>query len=360
MIAAPPTGLIPCFVNPLCVASGGVASLSSEVAKVAATGVLDVISSALSAAAAWLLGHVIDLVTHSAPVHLGSKWFVQEEGAMATLLELVVLPILMAATIGSVLRQDTRRLGRVWCVGLPVASLVGVAGIQFAGLALSATDAMCQVVTGASQASLGARFSDLEVTALLSGAPQIVAMVVFSLLIVGCILVWIELLLRAAAVYLALFFMPLALAGYIWPATVATAKRAVEILVALILSKFVIVASLVLGVSALAGGRSADDALVASAILLIAGFAPFCLLRLAPIVEAAAIGHLEGLARRPFRAAGRAASAVAAGPSQIPVAGFLLSRVRGSDRGDSQPVAAQPLPQRRPDYRTSGVGTADG
>ena len=59
---------------------------------------------------------------------------------------------------------------------------------------------------------------------------------------------------RAAAIYVAVFFMPLALACYVWPATTAIAKRTVELLAALILSKFVIVATLTLGVAALHGG----------------------------------------------------------------------------------------------------------
>ena len=32
-------------------------------------------------------------------------------------------------------------------------------------------------------------------------------------------MVWLELVVRAAAIYVAVFFMPLALAGYVWPAT---------------------------------------------------------------------------------------------------------------------------------------------
>ena len=136
---------------------------------------------------------------------------------------------------------------------------------------------------------------------------------------------------RAAAIYVAVFFMPLALACYVWPATAAIARRTVELLAALILSKFVIVATLTLGVAALHGGPSADNAVVGSAILLIAGFAPFCLLRLAPIVEAGAIVHLEGLARRPLRAVGRAATTVAAGPAH-PVAGLVLAARAGSAR----------------------------
>ena len=178
---------------------------------------------------------------------------------------------------------------------------------------------------------------------VMPGAPQLVAAVISVLLIVGSVLLWLELVVRAAAIYVAVFFMPLALACYVWPATLAIARRTVELLAALILSKFVIVATLTLGVAALHGGPSADNAVIGAAILLIAGFAPFCLLRLAPIVEAGAIAHLEGLARRPLRAAGRAATTVAAGPAH-PVVG---------------PCPVGPLGRARPSGRRRGSSAAD-
>jgi hypothetical protein len=178
-------------------------------------------------------------------------------------------------------------------------------------------------------------------------------MILSILLIAGTVLVWLELVVRAAAVYVAMFFMPLALVGYIWPATAGMAKRGIEILVALILSKFVIVATLTLGLAALAPGSPADAAIAGAAILLIAGFAPFCLLRLAPIVETAAIGHLEGLSRRPLRAASRGATAMAAAPTH-PVAKLLLAGGGGPSRPLSPAaVVSQAMPQRRPDYPAS-------
>ncbi|HUJ64140.1 MAG TPA: hypothetical protein VLX59_01295, partial [Acidimicrobiales bacterium] len=124
-------------------------------------------------------------------------------------------------------------------------------------------------------------------------------------------------------------------------------------------SKFVIVAALTLGLAALSSGTSADDAIAAGAILLIAGFAPFTLLRLAPIVETAAIAHLEGVSRRPFRAASRAAAMVAA-PGQHPAARLLLSRLRPATApAGPTPVVAVPLPQARPDYPPDPRGAGE-
>ena len=64
---------------------------------------------------------------------------------------------------------------------------------------------------------------------------------------------------REAAVYVVVLMLPLAFAALVWPARRIWAVRAVELLVALILSKFAIVAVLSLGgaaISASAGHAS--------------------------------------------------------------------------------------------------------
>ena len=67
-------------------------------------------------------------------------------------------------------------------------------------------------------------------------------------------MVWVELLIRAAAVYVAVLFLPLALASLAWPAIAHWCRRLVDTLVALVLGKFVIVSVLSLAAGALAGG----------------------------------------------------------------------------------------------------------
>jgi hypothetical protein len=342
------------------VTCGGTSPLTSSLAHAAAGAVLDTVTAALNSAAAWLVGHVIALVTGAGQVDLARPWFVARAAVMVQLLEFVVVPLLLVATIGPVLRQDLRRLARVWGVGLPVAVLVGVAGAQFTQLAIGATDALCRAILGGSGLAATASLRGLSTAMVVPGAPQLVAAVISVLLIIGSVLLWLELVVRAAAIYVAVFFMPLALACYVWPATVAIARRTTELLAALILAKFVIVATLTLGVAAIQNAPSADNAVIGSAILLIAGFAPFCLLRLAPIVETGAIAHLEGVSRRPWRVAGRAATTVAAGPAH-PVVGLVMSAASGAA---SPPTAAsvlpQPIPVRQADYLSEPRGGGNG
>lgn len=356
MIPAPQVS-IGCLTDPLgCVTAipdvGG--GLARGVASGAAQAIFGAMNLSLSTAADWLVGHVMDLIRATASPDFGKGWFLEQSGLMEMVTTTVLLPILMAASIGPVLRQDGRRLFRVWAVGLPVAVLAGVAGAQLAGSALSATDALCSVFLGDHVTQLASHFSDAMAQSARSTSPIVVQMLMSMLTVAGCILVWLEMMVRSAAIYVTTFFMPLVLVGYIWPATAGMAKRGVEILASLILSKFVIVATLSLGVAAF-GGRGADGTIAGAGLLLLAGFAPFALLRLAPVVEAAAIGHLEGLSRRPLRAAARPAIAAAGVPGH-PAVQMALAR-REAQRAGPQgptPVTPQFIPERAADFPLSG------
>jgi hypothetical protein len=133
-----------------------------------------------------------------------------------------------------------------------------------------------------------------------------VLLLIALLIAVGAFVLWLELLIRAAAVYVAVLFLPLALATLVWPAVSHWCRRLVETLAALILSKFVIVATLSLAAGAVSSGTSGAGAhgsgfsavLAGGALLVIATFVPFAILRLIPAVEAGAVGHLEGLRQR--------------------------------------------------------------
>jgi hypothetical protein len=351
MIIAAPDASVTCLINPFC--------LGGDIAQQAASGFLDVIASAMGSAASWLVGHVIDLINATTSVQLSASWFSERAQAMRNIMVLVVLPVLISASIGAVVRQDLRRLGRVWAVGLPISLIAGIAGVQFANLALAATDQMCQIITaGGTSRQLADAFSGVMVSSLTAGEPAFVQIAIAALIVLGTVLVWLELVVRAAAVYVAVFFMPLALVGYIWPATTHMARRAIELLAALVLSKFVIVATLTLGLAAITQGSAADAAVAGGAILLIAGFAPFAILRLAPVVESGAIAHLEGLSRRPLHAAASAATAAASAPAH-PVTRLLLAGAAhraSTTPPPATPVVAQPLRFRPPDFPT---GTTD-
>jgi hypothetical protein len=169
----------------------------------------------------------------------------------------------------------------------------------------------------------------------MAAMPSFVQIAIAGLAATGALMVWLELVVRSAGVDVAVFFMPLAMVAYIWPATAGIAKRAVEILVALILSKFVIIASLSLGLTTITESGT-GSILAGCGILLLAAFSPFVLFRMTPVVEAAAIAHMEGMSRRPLRAAASAATF-----ADQPAVQMVMG---AASRGDGGPA---------------GVGTAD-
>ena len=124
------------------------------------------------------------------------------------------------------------------------------------------------------------------------------------LVAVAAFVLWIELLIRAAAVYVAVLFLPLALATLVWPAVSHWCRRLVETLAALILSKFVIVATLSLAAGAVSSGTAGGGAhgvgLLSRARRAARSWSwppssPIAILRLIPAVEAGAVAHLDGL-----------------------------------------------------------------
>jgi len=93
---------------------------------------------------------------------------------------------------------------------------------------------------------------------------------------------------RDAAIYAVALFMPMAIAASIWPRWISALRRTAELLIVVVFSKFVIVSILALAASLLANtGGKVEHVLAAGALLMLACFAPFVLLKLVPFAEGA-------------------------------------------------------------------------
>jgi hypothetical protein len=214
--------------------------------------------------------------------------------------------------------------------------LLGAAGAGIVGIALGAADELSSELASSSGPSLAVTMHELAASAVSSGAvPGAIAVIVASVVIVGALAVWVELVLRAAAITVLTATLPLVLAASLWPPAIAWARRVAETLGALVMSKVVIVLVLVVALDAVAHpGAGAASALTGGAMLLLAAFAPYAVLRLIPIAEAAAVSSLEGLRHR-------ASSVVRQVPRQavsLAVAGATAGAVPGIDPVGSDPV----------------------
>lgn len=308
MVAAGCPGLS--ALDPVCQVASTVGGIGATVATAGIDAVLSGLSQWVASGAEWLLGQIGAVLLTTTTVDVSASWFRLHYGQMTALAGVVVLPLLVVSTLQAVYKQNAAQLLRAFFVQLPLALLLGVVAIQLVNLCLSATDAMCTAVAGG---------SDSAVTALLSGVTSGIikavgdpSMASFVLLLVGLLIavaafvLWLELLIRAAAVYVAVLFLPLALATLVWPSVSHWCRRLVETLAALILSKFVIVATLSLAASAAGSGTAGTGShgagfasvLAGGALLVLSTFVPFAILRLIPMVEAGAVGHLEGVRQR--------------------------------------------------------------
>jgi len=211
---------------------------------------------------------------------------------MAGIAALLTLPFLFAAAVQALLRSDMALLLRAALGYLPLAMLaVGIAA-PLTMLLLAVSDQLSGIVSAAAgnaSSTFLAKAGGFAGVLTLLGSP-FVAFVLGVLTVAATLVLWIELLMRAAAVYVIVLMLPLAFAAFVWPARRIWAIRSVELLIALILSKFAIVAVLSLGAAALTssvGHASVVGALAGSVIVLMGALAPWALLRLLPLTELA-------------------------------------------------------------------------
>jgi hypothetical protein len=306
MQAAGCTGLD--ALNPVC----QLGSIGGSLATSGFESVLNGISQWVASGAEYLLRQIGAVLVSTTTIDVGATWFRTHYGQMTALAGVVILPMLLVSTLQAVMRQNPGQLVRTYLVQLPLALLLAVVAIQVVILSLSATDAMSDAVAGGSGADVASLLSTVTKGLVVAAADPSIAsfvlLLIALLIAVAAFVLWMELLIRAAAVYVAVLFLPLALATLVWPAVAHWCRRLVETLAALILSKFVIVAVLSLAAGAVASGASGSSGssnsggfnavLAGGALLVLATFVPFAILRLIPAVEAGAVGHLEGLRQR--------------------------------------------------------------
>jgi hypothetical protein len=253
----------------------------------------------LNAISSWVLDgtkaalqQVANMIGAATSPNLQSTWFSSTYWRVAALSALLTVPFLCAAAVQAVVRGDLALLGKAALGYLPLSAIGVSLAAPLTMLLLAATDQMSRVVS-ATAVNGGAHFLDQAAAAagtlsVLDGSPFF-AVIVGLFAVMAALALALELIVRAAAVYVVVLMLPLAFAALVWPARRIWAARLVELLVSLILSKFVIVAVLSLAAAALAADNSGiSQLLTAMALLLLATFSPWALMRLLPFTELAA------------------------------------------------------------------------
>jgi hypothetical protein len=284
--------------NPAGAAAGLVGGAAGAVASTTTDALIAGIDGWVTGSAQTLLNHTASALSNTTSPQLRTTWFSSTYWRMAAIAAVLTLPFLFAAAVQALLRSDLSMLARAAFGYLPLAMLAIAIAAPLTTLLLAAGDQLCSFISAAAGhagAQFLGRIGIVAAAAAASGSPFL-AFLVGLFMIAAAFTLWVELLLREAAVYVIVLMLPLGFAAFVWPARRIWVIRAVELLVALILSKFAIVAVLSLGGAAVGSAGNLTGLMAGAVLIMLAAFSPWALLRLIPLAEIAsgAAGPLRG------------------------------------------------------------------
>jgi hypothetical protein len=332
---------------------GGVGDVVTAGAGAAANTVMSGVVSWAADGAAWLVGEIAKQIERSTRPAIGSAWFERRYAAMVELAVALSAVFLLLAVGQAIFAQDLGRLLRAAFVALPTAMLLTFAAITLVQIGLIVTDWMTSQVLAGTDGEIRTAFHELGSALSVTSGSALAPFALFLCALVVSLLsllVWLELVMREAAVYVAVAFLPLALVAMVWERTAHWSRRLGEWLLAIILAKFTIAVAFALAASAIVeapgsgGGLSA--LLAGCSVLLVAALTPWALLKILPFAEAAA-----GRTLSRGHVAAAAGSVPGAGTATVAARQLVLKNFAGNASRPAPAAAAgtrMPAPARRP------------
>lgn len=341
--------LNPCDLPGVSTVCGAAGDAAGAVAGAAGDAVMRGITSWVTNAAVWVTGKVGELIEATTSPDVQAGWFEGQYRSMLAVAGLLAVPMLLLAVMQAVWRQDVWTLLRSAFGYLPMAFILAGAAIVGTQLLIAITDDLsASIVQGVGDdrsnllASIGEAYKSAVDDDSNGAIPLFGTFLGALILAVGAFILWLEMIIRSAAIYIALFFLPLTFIAMIWPATGRWARRLIEFLVAVILAKLVIFAIIALATAALTNttlaesgdGATFEKMIAGAALLVLAAWSPFALMRLIPMMETAAAG-VTGQ---------RAAMSGAAGSAGIQSpAGYMRQAMDRHSRGSTAPASTGPV-----------------
>lgn len=307
--------------NPVEAVANGIGGVVGRGAGAVGSSIIDAVGGAIARGLAGAAGKVADgvlaFLTNASGPSFEQGWWAGARAqslnrSVAMLAATLMIAFVLLALIQGIFAGEPAAMLRAALVEVPVSVAGTVVLVAVTQVLLGITDGASAMVLQGAPADLGRFLGGFGqvgnvVTNGLLGA---VLVVVF---LIGALLVWVELLVRSSLIYLLVAFAPLTLAARVWPAARGAFRKLCELGIALIVSKFAIALALGLGAAALAGegpndggaasgaGMAVGSLLAGGALMLMAAFTPFVVLRLLPVIEGAAVA--QGISRSPARAA---------------------------------------------------------
>ncbi len=293
--------------------TGAVGDAVGDVAGQVGGSIVEELAKKAGEGAIWLMGRAKQFALESTSPDVLDPSFTKKYQQMFSLALLPALIMLLIVAVECVARSDTGLLARTALVTTPVAMAAAGAAMAVVQLLIAGVDSMSEGISANAGAEMG-RFMDRAGDAIGAtvgiashaggsiggpagavggaaagaGVPIFIALVGAVLAVIAALILWLELLFRAAAIYAVALFVPFAVIGVIWPRARAWMTRTVELILVLVFSKFVIVAILSLSGTLIVDAGDFAVVLQATVLMLLAAFSPLVLLKLVPFVESAA------------------------------------------------------------------------
>lgn len=302
------------------------------------------VAKSFGEAAGWFLGKLAAVITTTTQVDMTNDGFLQLYAAMFGLAAALTLIRVLFAVLTNVARGQGLEAVKA-ATGYYIAAVaVGAFAPAVVYVLLQLSDGLTKAVT-LNTADDTARFLSgvgKTMTALPTDVGAATVLLVALLMVVCALVLWLELLLRAAAIYAVTLFAAPVASGLVNRNSWGSVRRWVHFLVALILAKPAVAAVLALAGTLAANGSTKDDfssVLVALALLVMAVFATALLFKFIPQVGDE-LAHVAS-ARRELANSGPAAAVP--GPASIANRSINVhssnSLRSGSARGSSPKAA---------------------
>jgi hypothetical protein len=252
--------------------------------------------------------------------HLDSEWFAHSAGApyvtAVAVASSLLLIFVFCGLIQGVLAGRPLELVKRMALDTPAAIGGILFTVAFTQVGIALVDAMTNDVWSMTRARAVNAVDGLILTGDKLSPGTFLSPLLLTVGSLALLMLWVVLGVRDALIYLVVALAPLAWATSVWPAIAPVRRRVLELLAGLVFSKLVIALALAVGLGAIGGvgatgspgdgtvssGFAEYSTVIAGVITFgVAAFMPFLVIRLLPVVEAAAVA--QGIHSAPIRAA---------------------------------------------------------
>ena len=264
-----------------------VCDVAGEAAATLISAPFDWLASAMGAAAAWMFEAVWTVFDTTTMVDVTSGEYLGVYNLIFGIAVFVMLLFFCLQLITGMIRREPAALSRA-ALGLAKSVLGSFVVITLTALLLEIVDQLSVGIiqaAGETTATMGDKIAILVagLTALNVGAPGVGAILTIflaALAIAAAAIVWLSLLVRKALLLVAVVLAPFAFSGASWDATRGWISKWAMFVVALILSKLVLVVILLVAVTQVSAPIDGDlssiaDPLAGVVLMALAGFAPY-------------------------------------------------------------------------------------